>query len=394
MMAEYNLSKASVYRLLSKTITQKIKNVMNITISPDLKKRLICSKYLFINGVDTIQNGTPFNAGFAILNFQDSVELFLRVIAEYTNTKINKQVTFNNLIDKINEKNSNNQLTHTSQLNQLNNSRVSFKHVLLEPRLEDVKKFRNDLESFFQTASQSFFNLDFNRLSLVSLVKHRRSENFLYQAENDIINGDYVDSQINATIAFEVFRRYCKKIYDENSHYRFDSDFQHFNEDNVKAFAKGVEDTFTYHERLLSLLSNGVSILDYKKFERFTPKVNITMAGTFNLNKSTWDTEKYCNYENSLFCVNFVTNYILQLQKNHLEPHRNYISKYVKYKVISDSNIIVFPVDNPEIIRVAKKGEIIKSYEHNKEIVDNGYIQILQDNEIAYIENDDLVIHK
>lgn len=360
------------------------------TISPELKKRLICSKYLFTNGVDTIQKGTPFNAGFAVLNFQDSIEMFLRVIAEYTGARFDKHMSFNTLIDRINEKNHVNKLTHTSQLHQLNTARVNFKHGLLEPRLEDVKKFRNDLESFFQTASKSFFNLDFNRLSLVSLVKHRRTENFLYQAEQDIINGNYVDSQINATIAFEVFRRYYKKINDENSHYRFDSDFQHFNEENVKAFAKGVEDTFNYHEQLLYLISNGVSILDYKKFERFTPTINIAMAGNYYLNLNMWDKEKYCNYENSNFCVNFVTDYILQLQKNHLPPHSNYISKYVEYEVISDSNVIVYPMDNLEIIRVASKGEVVKGYNQAKDKNEDGYLRIIQDNEIAYIKGDDL----
>jgi hypothetical protein len=55
-------------------------------------------------------------------------------------------------------------------LDQLNKARINFKYFGLEPKHENANKFRYDLEGFFPKALRSFSTIDFDSISLSSLI--------------------------------------------------------------------------------------------------------------------------------------------------------------------------------------------------------------------------------
>ena len=82
------------------------------SLPKELMNRLICAKMLFINGIDILNKRAPFNSGFDLLCFQDSVEMLLRVVAEHKDIRLKHNAAFNQIIDTIND-NSKVKITHT-----------------------------------------------------------------------------------------------------------------------------------------------------------------------------------------------------------------------------------------------------------------------------------------
>jgi len=364
---------------------------MSLVLTKELLNRLICAKILFINGIDITNKGAPFNSGFAVLCFQDSVEMVLRVIAEHHNVQLKSNVAFNQLIDLINNKGVG-IVTHTTQLYRLNNARVSFKHVGLEPKKEDVIKFRNDLESFFPVVINTFLGVDYNLLSLVKLIGYRRVENFLSKAEKYLEQDLYEDSLEMASIAFTLYRRNHEKHNDAYSHPESNSlSFVSSSNSDLENWAIDADETLQYHQLAIELVSNGISLNEYNRFKRYTPDISFLLAGNYFVNKNRYDIKKQCNYDNALFCCKFAVESILQLKNNRLPMQYSFDLSYSRFKITKDTDIIVYPVDKPEKIRTAKAGEIIKGYSGRVKKEKNGYVEILQDGDNAYIKTNDMI---
>jgi len=157
-------------------------------IRKELLDRLICAKYIFMRGMEILDQGGPFSSGRSVLHFQDSAEMALRAIAEHLHCSVKPSTQFNQIVDSINESGVN-VLSHRTALNQLNSARVNFKHFGLEPKIGDSNKFKNDLNGFFPNAIKDFMGIDFDSLSLTNLIGHRRTENHLNIAQKLINEG-------------------------------------------------------------------------------------------------------------------------------------------------------------------------------------------------------------
>jgi len=143
-------------------------------IGKELLNRLICSKWIFQKGINVLDNGEPFSSGLAVLHFHDAVEMHLRVIAEKLHCSLKDNAAFNQIMDAIDTVEEN-KLPERIALNQLNRARINFKHFGLEPKHDDAMKFRYDLERFFPIASKLLLHIDFESMSLSSLIAHRRT---------------------------------------------------------------------------------------------------------------------------------------------------------------------------------------------------------------------------
>src|SRR5690242_2497770 len=170
----------------------------------ELLDRLVCAKYLFLLGIESLERGGAYSAGQAVLTFQDSVELLLRTIAEHFHAQIRDQASFNQVLDDV-EKIANCRLTYRSALLQLNRVRVDFKHHGLTPNAENVRKFRHDLEGFFPDVLNSTLGVRFEALSLTSLVRHRRTANWLSKGEYHLESGEFEESLSATAVALALF---------------------------------------------------------------------------------------------------------------------------------------------------------------------------------------------
>lgn len=158
-------------------------------------------------------------------------------------------------IDKIDDR----RLTHRSALNQLNRARVNFKHFGLESRFEDTQKIKNDLEGFFPNSLRTFLDIDYDSISLISLIGHIRTENFLKKAESLIVQGRYSESIADTAISFTIFCsnslatiHSCRKIF-----------FQQFEDSELQKWAEHIEDAVLNHQNQLNLIVHGINLSDY-----------------------------------------------------------------------------------------------------------------------------------
>lgn len=363
----------------------KIK-AMSKNLHKELIDRLICSKYLFHRGVDILNRRGPFSSGLAVLHFQDAAEMVLRVIAEYFNCSLKENAAFNQIIDTI-DNIGNTKITHRIALNQLNKARINFKHFGLEPKYEDANKFRYDLEGFFPTALRSFLDIDFGSISLTSLIGHRRTENFLNEAERLISEEKYRESISASAVAFTIFHSHYNK---EPGIYRRDP-FRRFNvkDEELQRWADNIDEVIEEQQSQLDLIMLGINLADYRRFKRYTPIVHLSMAGTFQIVHGGFGKPIEPTKETALFCHQFVIDAILIMKANQLPPQFPIRESKRKFRVAKKCPIIVWPCENPEIIRYAEEGEILSGRAKNYD--KSEYVAIFQDGDEAYIEKNFVV---
>jgi hypothetical protein len=358
-------------------------------ISPALIQRLVYSKYLYWQGSEILDRGLPVSLGLSILNFQDSVEMVLRTIAEHVHANIKEKTALDQLIVEIEIATDNKiRVPYKSALIQLNKARVSFKHFGLAPIADDVQKFRMDVDLFFRESVKAFFELDFYNISLSNLIQKCRVRNYLKEAEKELAAKNYEASIKNVAIAFPlIFRRILS--YDKPSHIPRIEIKKYDVARSLGNLPKIVETLTTMvneHEEELHILMHRVNLAEYRRFKVYTPHVSISDSGS--VVQIVYSREAQDTLENALFCLRFVIDAALSVQQNRVpnkweDYHKR---KLPLYRVIEIAPIIIAPKGkHSEIVREAEVGEELLGYFENYNH-DEEYIAILQDDEVAHIK--------
>lgn len=358
-----------------------------MSIGKELLNRLICAKYIFLKGMDVFNRGGPFSSGLAVLNFQDATEMVVRVIAEYLHCPLKESASFNQIIDAI-DNISDKRLTHRSALNQLNKARVNFKHFGLEPKEEDVNKFICDLEGFFPSVLRSFLDIDFESISLANLIGHKRTENFLHKAERLIAEGDYEGAIRAIAIAFTIFRAYSTTDFE-----RFRRDpFLRFKDQDIQRWANNIEEAIAKQQSQLNVIIDGINLADYRRFQRYTPVVQLFMGGTFQVYSGFGEPIEPTK-DIALFSYRFVIEALLLMGNNRLPPRFPVQEPKRKFQIVKRCDVIVWPCENPEIIRQADVGEILYGWARSqvRDSDTTDYVAIVQDFDDAYVKKDAVI---
>lgn len=187
----------------------------------------------------------------------------LRVIAEHLDCSVKENCPFNQLINLI-DSSGDRKLSHRSALNQLNRARVSFKHFGLEPKEDDVKKFRRDLEGFFPNATKLFLDVDFDSISLTNLIGHKRTENHLNEAERFIAEGNYKESICSSAKAFTIYHN--RQSYSGRSILYWTDHPSRFEDPNIRTWALNVVEIIESLRSKFNLIMDGINLADYRKF--------------------------------------------------------------------------------------------------------------------------------
>ena len=352
-------------------------------ISEGLLSRLVCAKLLFENGADTFSRGAPFAPGIAILAFQDSVEMMLRAVAEHIHAQIKDNAAFNQLLDEIDAVGVA-LLTHRTVLIQLNRARVNFKHLGLAPRDEDVRKFRADVEGFFQATASNFFSLDAKHISTSFLVRHRRTRNWIERAEQANAEESFQDSVCASAVALAVFLKSDGQSDDYRSGVlglRVDSSSR-----EVLSLAKEVSEevgeAIKNLHRQLDLVSHGISLDDHRKFRHIAPIVHLMVSGNFqmNLDRSIGPTQ-----EEASFCLSFVRDAVLKLQQAFRVNKFGGRPGNQTYFTTQETSIFVYPPKDgrSEVIEVVAEGLEFGSFSNEKPV--DGYVPIIYQGDRAFL---------
>ena len=357
-------------------------------ISKALVDRLVCAKYVFQRGMELLERSGTYADGLAVLHFQDAVEMFLRVIAEHLHCNIKENSAFNQILDEI-DKMGEGSLTHRSALNQLNKARLNFKHYGLQPKHEDAIKFRRDLEAFFPAALSTFMGLNYDSLSLIDLVGHCRTKNYLKRAERLLDEQEYRQSIEASTVAFNRYRSYAGHRSRTRLKNSMSSTYDFGKLDpsgRLSEVIRAVNEDLEQQQKQINLIMDEINLGDYRRFEKLAPRISFAIAGNFHI-KHTPGSSNPTNSDAS-FCLYFVLNAILLMQEYRLPPDHQIPFPDKKYKILRDTNVLVYPSKEPEVIRRATQGEIVPSYYGRYNIP--GFVAIVQDDEVAFVEDKDI----
>jgi hypothetical protein len=261
-------------------------------------------------------------SAFSILSFHDSIEMCLKLFAEHkdiNSIKFGFMEYWNHLPS----------LTLKESMLNLNKRRVNIKHHGLLPSKSDIEISRINTTDFF---NQNVFNqlgVNFNDISLLTLINYENVRNFLEEAQLALNNNEIEICIEKSAFAFnELLYTYevSKTNLFRNSPFFFGEDLtfnssfhmgigRNNNDSEGKILAEFVDkvrNSIVGMQKAIKIISFGLDYKRYVKFKLLTPIVTRTVSGnqiSELINKKKW------TIENCQYCIDFVLDSSLKLQE-------------------------------------------------------------------------------
>ncbi|WP_299291501.1 hypothetical protein [uncultured Mucilaginibacter sp.] len=281
-------------------------------------KRLSLIKYLYKIGLDQSKQSETV-AWLSILSLHDSIEMFLKLVAENQNIKSDSF----NFLDYWTSVPT---LTLKESMRNLNARRVNIKHKGLLPSKSDIEITRVNAKDFFEQNTLPLFNIDFDSISLFSLIIYEPVKKLLESAQIALDENRIEDCIESAAFAFdELLFSYegSKTSYHGHSPFyfgkslRFSSSFSMRNNGKdlvgpeMSKFVDSVKESIGEIQKVLKIISFGIDYKKYTKFQLLSPTVRRTMDGKQIARLSG---ERKWHKENCQYCIDFVLDSTLNLQ--------------------------------------------------------------------------------
>ena len=284
-------------------------------------KRLSLIKYLYKFGVEQSRQSETI-ASFSILSLHDSIEMYLKLLAEHLNIKSDNF----NFLDYWTSIPS---LTLKESMRNFNARRVNIKHKGLLPSKADIEISRVNATDFFEQNTLAQFGVDFSEISLFSLIQYENVRVHLENAQKALDENKIEICIENVAIAFnELIYTYedSKSSYYGNSPFFFGKDLTFLSsfhmgigrdwDDEVGRklgeFVDKVKDSLDGIQKAVKIMSFGIDYKKYVKFKLLTPIVTRMMNG--NHVAEVWGKKKWSK-ENCQYCIDFVLDSSLKLQE-------------------------------------------------------------------------------
>ncbi|MES2485129.1 MAG: hypothetical protein V4581_04170 [Bacteroidota bacterium] len=297
-------------------------------------KRLALIKQLYQIGVEhTYQSETI--AAFSILSFQDSIEMFLKLLAEEKNVASDK-LNFMSYWTEFPF------LTLKESMKNLNMRRVNLKHKGLLPSKSDIEISKINTIDFFEQNTFNCFGIEFKDVSILSLIVNQQVKTLLEEAQL-AMEDNKIDECIEKTaLAFDVLLLSYEK--NKEGHYRYSPFFfgkdMSFNsaffmgitDRKMSDFIDNVKDSLENMQKAMKIMSFGIDYKRYIKFKFLTPVISRTMGGDYVaqiMGKRKW------NKSNCQYCIDFVLDSCLKLQEFDFDVNELLEDMHISNAIIS-----------------------------------------------------------
>lgn len=293
-------------------------------------KRLAVIKQLYKLGISQSYDSEPIN-GFCLLSFHDSVEMFMKLCAEIKGERIKRDTNFGDYFRIVLG------LLGEAEMSNLNNRRVALKHYGSLPSKLDVEISRVNVTTFFQNNTPLFFNMNFDDISLISLVKYDSVKEYLQSALDNLNNGNNESSIINSQIAFKelLFCYEEDKRYQWNSPFKICEDFSFSDSRSLRStglgldfesFVDKVQKSIINLDDISKVLGFGLNFKKYTKFKIMEPYINVWPEEGGRKYETMKNDRINYNNKNAEFCFDFVIESSLKLQEFDFDINELYIA--------------------------------------------------------------------
>lgn len=293
-------------------------------------KRLAVIKQLYKLGISQSYDSEPVN-GFCLLSFHDSVEMFMKLCAESKGERIKRDTSFGDYFRIVSG------LLGEAEMSNLNNRRVALKHYGSLPSKLDVEISRVNVTTFFQNNTPLFFNMNFDDISLISLVKYNSVKEYLQSALDNLNNGNSESSIIDSQIAFKelLFCYEEDKRHHWRSPFKICEDFSFSGSRSLKNIGLGrdfddfvdkVQKSIINLDDISKVLGFGLNFKKYAKFKIMEPYTNVWPEENGRKYETMKNDRINYNKNNAAFCFDFVIESSLKLQEFDFDINELYIA--------------------------------------------------------------------
>ena len=292
-------------------------------------QRLSFIKYIFTMGLEQSIQPEPL-CGISILQFHDSIELFLQLAFEKVGGN-KSEVKFMEYWEEINKKLENKSLTQTESMRKLNAARVNLKHRGIIPSKLNVDIFKESTIDFFNENCSIVFNINFMDISLIEIIKYKRIREILKEANEYYNNNQHTEALQNIALSFKYLlsdyeeskkNKFGDSIFDTHDRFTFLSSFHLNLQDNEteKKLSKFVDKTIETIDEIkknIKLLGFGINYKKYIKFKSIVPTIINMVDGKPHFYQSS--EKNFINKNDFDFCINFIVDTSLKLQEFDFE---------------------------------------------------------------------------
>jgi len=283
-------------------------------------RRLALIRYLYETGVQQSRQPEPLGLT-SILMLHDTIELFLQLASEQLNVEKQNQ-GFMEYWELLESK-LGRELTERESLKRLNKARVDFKHYGILPSKLEIEGFRASTTNFLEVNSPMIFGVEFNSISMTSLVQCAEARGNLETALKLIEQEKCEEAIDKIAVAF------AQLIYDYEKRqttgsFFFGESFLCLGSSSIAIrgstladFVDTVEDSLEALQRAVKVLSLGLDYRRYDKFTQLTPSVKKIPGGDYyipSIKRERAPTAYECR-----FCLDFVVESAIRLQEFDFE---------------------------------------------------------------------------
>lgn len=325
-------------------------NMSNNTssLSIDIKNRLIYTKRLFSIGMEHESLGTEMDRLVAVLHYDASIEHLLNIILSFfeTTSKKEKIEIYSILWDIVNAELERNKdeigkfkLPNRRDVEQLHNVRNQAQHFGIIPDAKLVQRFRETTENFMKNVISNIFKIDYLEINSALLIQNEQIKQIIEQSEKSFTTHEFGKSMKLSSIAFEMAKLdEQQRIFGSGSLIfkgilKGSPNFKEQMEDLGEK--KILENLIDFISEFSILILDEIEILklrlDYKKymhFKRISPQVNFPQDDTSKKPEIKEERTKCYNYDDALFCLNFVINSIIKWESFKSPTYVEYYSGF------------------------------------------------------------------
>lgn len=350
----------------------------------ELHRRLSLSRFLFKQAQRVLQRPVSYSWGLATSLLQDSVEIFLRVLAAHYKIEVDRFEGFDKLLNKVGDGEGLECVGgHKAGLNRLNTARVVFKHEGLSVDARDVQGFVSNVDAFLTEVSDKVLKIDFATLSMADAIGHRRTQNWLAEAEVAHAAGLYAEAVECAAKALAVYLWHSDEadaaiqVRPTFSRYSGTFDFEPWARDNIIST-----------RRRLDLFTRGVDVASYDRFLTLTPRLRVSFWGEI---EQVGQAAADATNEVARFCIDFVVDSALALRDSRvLRPRRStHDSNETRVRVKTCCDIVATTgPGTPEVIREAQPGEellVVSTKSFRFRNANHEFVCVEEDGDVAFV---------
>ena len=270
-------------------------------MSPEhLHRRLTLPKFLFRQAQRILEHPQPPHSwGLAASLLQDSVEVFLRLVAEHSRANVGSRATFPTLLEAVGGR-VEGVGGHRHALTTLNDARVAFKHRGQEVAENDARVFAANAGAFLADICGEAFGIDFETVSLADTIGHRRTQNWLRKAEDAFDDERYPDAVRSAAAAMAVYLSHDRDHDAAPRPVEFPKSLPLPYDSDVGWIPRSID----WIGARMELLTRGIDVRAFDRFTELTPHTNLTMTGALT---SVGAAEAVRSKQDARFCIDFVT---------------------------------------------------------------------------------------